>query len=243
MNTNDVLRSLSQGVNPVESGAPVYVANANPVGSVAVQPLPTAPTTAIDLTNMVQGACGIMALDIDNTSTVGGSTAKLLVFGLNAVDGADVVVKGVNGITSPLTIASSSASILVAPSKNAGAFTGQQFMTWLNEQFCCQNILFGNIATTDLGSTAGFSAFRKGPINVFSDNIGGNFANSNYSLKPDLCNPCFNSSDDIGLWEGKFPSSANCGFTLVVPFGVKAQLEFQVIATAKTSDFAACATI
>jgi len=236
-----VLQGLSAGVNNSQQNvAPVVIAQSNPIAPLTPEVRATNPTVNISPEAMVGNVCGMFALDIV-TEDVGDT---LLVLGQGDTAGGpgqEAVLRQLFGLSS-LPFASNTPGVTVTPARAGIPLPAGDFLAWFNEYLCCNNMIVGNIAVTDTGSVdpAGFARFRKSALRISSVSPSGNFSQSNYALKPDLCNPCFNASDDIGLWETKAPLSDTTGISIVLPPNLSIQLEFEVVGTANTGAFASC---
>lgn len=229
-----------QPVNAVPAGVPVY----NPSGcALTPTPTPTKQGVTINPADLVGKVCGYVGIEVDNTA----SSATTVRFnqGLKDLDnGAKALIEALYGIpTTPEIWASENTAILFGTSKTGPVFPGNVFVPFLNNIYETTPYLYGTITFQRQGGTdAAFSTFKRAAIQVYSMNPAGNWSNTNYDLKPEMCSPCFNNGDDVVQWNsGGLPAGSLEGLSMIIPIGLKGQFEQCVIGTAVQRLFEPCA--
>lgn len=229
MTTEQQIRNLSAGAPqsmPETPGVPVY--NPTPC-SIAPTPIPTRQGTPLNFNNLVTSVCGYFAIDVDNSATNAVAVSWRLGFCANEVN-ADIVTSlyGFKALPVPFT---ESATFLDGTCEEGAVNANGALTQYINECiFVGGAVVGGTVTAKNSGSTGtSFDSFKNSCISVRSMRISGNFSLDKYDVKPDLCSPCFNSTDDVVIWRGSFPFSESTGIAINIPAGLAAEFEFCVI--------------
>lgn len=202
-------------------------------------PGPTPGTTALDVAQFIQSACGYFELSVDGTNST--ITADVI-WGLGGC------IEAGNGTINKQLYRYQTNAFGVDVETWTDAFTevgtpnaSMGSSDYLNHcVFDNQPIIIGAIQFTPASNDTAVATLKNRSWRTQSLGVAGNFSNCKVDIAADRCSPCFNSDDNIIQWGLTTAISGTTPLSILLPDGIAGTFRFCTKSKGITYDFIEC---
>lgn len=190
------LQALNAGLlqpAPIQPGV-VYPQFPNPC-SIIPSPGRTAPSTGIDLNQLIQSGCGLFQITIATTTS---TATTFYALGGGVVEGDATLVKELYDDIPAVAFAVDTSTFTDGP--NSAAYASAGFSNWLNSNVLhSYAMIIGTISFESTGTDASFATLRRAKFISSSLSPQNNWSTTAVKYPAQMCSPCGDEANDTTI--------------------------------------------